>query len=386
MLKSDLLKDLKLVFIPIIAISITGIALGATPSIIGVLFEARSWSPTLIGLNGAIGSYAILLIPFTIVTLVRYASPKWLLVLSSISVALSLLIIFYISQTWVAFAARFVFSFGATALFLISEYWITAAVEPEKRGTILGIYGTSLAIGVSSGPFLALILSPTDAPIYWVLTAIILCATLPYFFTKQTIPCPSQVNLNRKTLYSIITLGKLAICSAIVFAALEYSIHSLLPVYGLENNLSEQASIWLISAFAIGMICLQFPIGLLADKYSKQLIIAALAFITATVVLALPLTINSPIGRSLCLLWIGGATGGLFVTSLALLSQYFNKDDLINANATFVTCYGVGSLLGPALLGIAIDISPLWGMPLGLSFCLTILGIYALKIYLQKNI
>ncbi len=38
------------------------------------------------------------------------------------------------------------------ALFVLSEFWITALAPPERRGLVMGVYATVLALGFATGP------------------------------------------------------------------------------------------------------------------------------------------------------------------------------------------------------------------------------------------
>ena len=58
----------------------------------------------------------------------------------------------------------------------------------------------------------------------------------------------------------------------------------------------------------------------------------------------------------------GGIIGGLYMIGLAELGARYEGAELASANAAFVMFYATGMLIGPPLLGRALDASPHYGL------------------------
>jgi predicted MFS family arabinose efflux permease len=105
---------------------------------------------------------------------------------------------------------------------------------------------------------------------------------------------------------------------------------------------------------ALGNVFFQVPIGLIADRTSKQGTIK-FCFAAATVLaLLLPFAMGSPLIWPLLLL-LGAAGFGIYTVSLALLGDRFTGTDLVGGTAAFASVWGLGSLLGAVVCGWAMD-------------------------------
>ena len=62
-------------------------------------------------------------------------------------------------------------------------------------------------------------------------------------------------------------------------------------------------------------------------------------------------------------LW-GGVSWGIYTLALGLMGEKFPATELAAANAAFVMMYEVGSVGGPIISGAAMDVWPLFGLPI----------------------
>ena len=64
-----------------------------------------------------------------------------------------------------------------------------------------------------------------------------------------------------------------------------------------------------------------------------------------------------------CLLFVwGGVASGIYPVALSMAGDRFQGTDLVAINAAIIMAYGLGALAGPALGGVAIDISDPQGL------------------------
>jgi MFS family permease len=71
---------------------------------------------------------------------------------------------------------------------------------------------------------------------------------------------------------------------------------------------------------------------------------------------------------TLVLLFVwGGFSGGLYTVGLAHLAQRFTSADLAASNSAFVFCYAAGALVGPAMLGLGMEVADPHGFAIVLA-------------------
>ncbi|MFN3503457.1 MAG: MFS transporter, partial [Allorhizobium sp.] len=166
-------------FAAISAISAVGIAIGLGLPLLSIILEKRGISSTLIGLNSAMaGIAAMAAAPVTTKLAHKLGvvpTMLWAVVLSAISA----IGFYYAEQFWMWFPLRIVFHGATTTLFILSEFWINAAAPSRKRGLVMGIYATMLAVGFACGPLLFSVLGSDGLLPFAVGAIAILAAAIP---------------------------------------------------------------------------------------------------------------------------------------------------------------------------------------------------------------
>jgi len=132
---------------------------------------------------------------------------------------------------------------------------------------------------------------------------------------------------------------------------------------------AETGVLWL-SAFVIGNIALQWPIGWLADHVDRRAVLAGCALLSAAATASLPLMdVHGHFILGVLLLW-GGISFAIYSVGLALLGQRFKGGDIARANTALTSIYTLGGMIGPPIAGTALE---LVGRP---GFGLSVAGFY----------
>ena len=131
---------------------------------------------------------------------------------------------------------------------------------------------------------------------------------------------------------------------------------SFLPVYAVGAGVSaETGALWL-SAFVIGNVVLQWPIGWMADHFDRRARAGGLRageHPAGRSLLSL-IPAQSPTIIAVIALW-GGLSFAIYPVGLALLGQRIGGGDIARANTAFSMLYILGGLVGRPLAGAAMD-------------------------------
>ncbi len=107
----------------------------------------------------------------------------------------------------------------------------------------------------------------------------------------------------------------------------------------------------------IGNMAFQIPLGLYSDRLTdRRPLLAAMAVLGVIGSLALPFLIHNWILMAVVLFFWGGCVSGLYTVGLAHLGARLSGADLAAANAAFIFCYAVGTVVGPQSIGAAMDV------------------------------
>jgi MFS family permease len=236
---------------------------------------------------------------------------------------------------------------------VVSEIWMNVVVEERRRGRVMGVYSTMVAVGMALGPLVLQVVGVYGpAPFLTAAGVALLVAVplLPYWRTAPRIHFSDDSGFAK-----VVSLAPLAMIAAFSCGLGEQVAFSFLPIYAVGAGVSaETGTLWL-SVFVIGNIVLQWPISWMADHFDRRAVVAGCALVSAVLVGLLPLVpATSPAIVVNVLLW-GGVSFAIYPVGLALLGQRFRGGDIARANTAFSMIYILGGLVGRPATGAAMD-------------------------------
>jgi MFS family permease len=353
----------------IVLIALVGVGLSLTLPLLSLEMERMGVSSTGIGFNTAIaGVSSILAIPFVPRLAARVGIGR--LLAAAIAVTIGMLLLFKATYDfWLWFPIRFAFSAALGTLFVLSEYWITALAPPARRGLVMGLYATVLALGFAAGPAVLAGVGASGWPPYLAGGAIIGLAALPLLLARGHLP--KLEHAPPKPFAAYVFAVPVVTAAAMAFGAIETGGFAILPIYGLRTGFDAESAALLVSVLALGNVALQLPLGMLADKVDKRMLLIVIATLGAAGAAALPYVAGPNTAFHAVLFIWGGLLGGLYTVGLAHLASRFSGADVAGANAAFVVLYNVGLTTGPPVVGLAMDLAN----PHGFAFALAALAL-----------
>lgn len=338
------------------AISAVGVAIGLGLPLLSIILEKRGISSTMIGVNSAMaGVAAMMAAPVTTKIAHDFGVARTMLFAVFVS-ALSALGFYFAEAFWMWFPLRIVFHGATTTLFILSEYWINMTAPPRKRGMVLGIYATGLAVGFAVGPLLFSVVGSEGILPFLVGAAIILLAAIPIFMARGESPELDERPNHHFVRY--VWLVPMASAAAFVFGSVQAGGLSLFPIYATREGFNESQAALLLTVMGIGNMVFQIPIGLLSDRMKdRRTMLGLMAFAGVCGTLALPFLVESWILVAALLLFWGGLVSGMYTVGLTHLGSRLKGADLVAANAAFIFCYAMGTIAGPQAVGISMDLA-----------------------------
>ena len=236
---------------------------------------------------------------------------------------------------------------------VVSEIWMNVVVEEKRRGRVMAVYGTMVALGMALGPFVLQVTGVYGPAPFLTCAALSLLVAVPLLpYWKNS---PEIVHSSDSGFGIVLLAAPLALFAAFACGLGEQVAFSFLPVYAVDAGVpAETGALWL-SAFVMGNVVLQWPIGWAADHADRRAVLAGCTAASAILVVALPLVPAQSIGViGVVMLW-GGISFAIYPVALALLGQRFKDGDIARANTAFSMIYIVGGLVGRPITGAAMD-------------------------------
>lgn len=275
-------------------------------------------------------------------------------ILSAVVAGSAITVAYTLTQSPVAwFVLTFLHGAVGGVPWVVSEIWMNVVVEEERRGRVMGVYATMVALGIALGPLVLQVVGVYGPAPFLTCAALALSVAVPLLPYWKT--APAIEHAEDSGYLTVVVAAPLAMLAAFACGLGEQVAFSFLPVYAVGAGVSpETGALWL-SAFVIGNVILQWPIGWMADHADRRAVLAGCTLASAILVGLLPtVPAQSLTIVGVIMLW-GGISFAIYPVGLALLGQRFNGGDIARANTAFSMLYIVGGLVGRPLAGAAMD-------------------------------
>jgi MFS family permease len=248
-----------------------GIGISLLPPLLSLNLSARGVSTRLIGLLVATNAVSALVsTPFAARIAARFGTANTIAAATFVAAAM-------IPLVWVThslallFLLVFVYGIATTLCFVLSEYWINAVTPQQRRGFIMGLYATMLTIGFALGPGIIAVLGYASIKPFIVGSLLFVVAGIPTFMARGLSPdFPGET---RHGFLPFIFAAPVATFGVFVFAMGETSGFTFLPLWGQNLAYTPFVVPLLASAMTLGNVLFQIPLGLLADRFDKRLVL-----------------------------------------------------------------------------------------------------------------
>src|SRR5213079_2222811 len=185
------------------------------------------------------------------------------------------------------FVLNFLHGVVGAVPWVVSEIWMNVVVEESRRGRVMGIYGTLVALGMALGPFVLQVVGvygPAPFLTCSGLALLVALPLLPYWKSAPTIEHRADSGFAK-----VVVVAPLAMFAAFACGLGEQVAFSFLPVYAVGAGVSAQTGALWLSAFVMGNVILQWPIGWMADHFDRRAVLAGCTLASAVLVGLLPM-------------------------------------------------------------------------------------------------
>lgn len=272
---------------------------------------------------------------------------------------------------------RVVIGFCFSGVYVTAESWLNNASSNETRGQTLSAYMIVQMAGIVTAQGLLLVADPSGYTLFVIISVLVSVSFAPILLSISPTPAFDTTKpLSLKALYGISPLG----CVGMFLLGGVFSAQfGMAAVYGAEAGLTlTQISIF-VSAFYIGALLMQYPLGWLSDRMDRRMLIL---FVAA--VCGLGAVLGAAMGGTFMVLllaafMVGGMSNPLYSLLLAYTNDFLELEDMAAASGGMIFINGVGAIAGPLITGWAMGVFGPMGYFLyigGLMFVLTAYAAY----------
>lgn len=331
-----------------------GLSYGVGYPLTALKFDEWGAPGWVIGLAGGMPALAILLLLPILPRIIGRigAVPSMLIGCTLTGLGFALMPVFQSVEAWIIL--RFLVGAGMTFPWLVGETWINTVTTDATRGRVMSLYVMGLFTGYAAGP-LVLNAIGTDGLAPYTLGVGAMVATAAPLLAAWSL-APALEPHPQSGLWSILRVAPIAMIGALAGGLTELGYFSLLPVYAIDAGLTASDGLALLSTLMVGGIVLQFLVGWLCDRISRDAVMIGVGLSGTALAVAAALTLDDQMARFVLVFLLGGAVLGFYSVGLIILGTRVQPSELAVANAAFLILYQVGSIVGPGAAGIAMDL------------------------------
>lgn len=341
-------------------LTLRGIAEGYSTGMVGLLmsgyfggFLIGTWlAPSLIRRIGHIRTFSF------------YAA------LAATVVLLHVLIV----NPWVWLALRVMYGIALVTLYMVIESWLNAQVGGEKRGQVFAVYMAVNLGSLAAAQQLLGLDSPMEFTLFALATIFIGGAMMPITLTRQ--PQPSLPDVPPTDLLQLARIAPLPLMAAGISGFALGGFWGLAPVYAGQVGFDAAGIGLMMSVTILGGALLQWPIGLLSDRFERRSVLLWVAALAAALPLGLTVLEAGPALLAVMFVW-GGLAFAIYSIAVAQMVDHLNPDEILSGSSGLLLANGFGAAFGPVIAGGLMHLAGPVALPLFYAVSLGVLAFYA---------
>lgn len=335
-----------------LAVAISYVGVGLVAPLIALVLEAHGENSFVVGLIGTTMFTTFTLSSFPMGAATDRFGPKPILVGGLIVYGAAVALFALNLTTPLFFLARGIEGIGGAAISVAAETMIGKLSAPGERARRMSYYALSVGLGWAAGPLTGTLLFKLHPA-----TPFVACfglSLLAALIAQAMIPQTESTRHQLESLTNVISKPMIVPMSAgMLYGYMMSSLITLVPIY-LTHDIqaaSEQMGI-ILTAVIAGVLVSQVPLGRVADRFGKRRTLFVCAVVLAIAFALMSMAHNwrwfIPTG-----IIVGAMAGGLYPLGLALIGSVVSRERLGAANSLFSLAFGIGSLTGPTVSGLA---------------------------------
>lgn len=252
-------------------------------------------------------------------------------------------------------------------VYVCLESWLNERAESQARGTVLAGYMIALYVGQALGQFLLNLSDAKPSMPFLVASILISLSAIPVALTRISAPRP--VDVETLSVKALLETSPLAIVGAAVTGLMLGAFYSLGAVYARRMGMELSSVAIFMSTVIFGGVALQWPLGLLSDRFDRRRVIVS-AF-AGTMVTGLGSAMIADPGPALPTLGalFGGLSFALYPLCVAHANDRLEPEQRVAASGGLVLTYSAGAAAGPLAAASLMTVAGPQGLFLFIALC-----------------
>lgn len=342
-------------------------------TLVSVRMSIEGFPAQVAGLMMSLGSAGFVAGSFGFVRFIRNVGHIRVFAASAAVVATTTLLHSLFVDPWIWGMLRTVSGFFIAGVLMVIESWIGGVSANATRGRILAVYVVLSTLAMAGGQWLLGLAEPAGYKLFSVAAMLFMLAVVPlslYRFRTDQTDTDAFSPLSLPQLYRLVPVG---VVGAVVAGMAVHAFFALAPFFTAELGYSPKETARYMMLTTLVAMFMQWLIGRASDRFDRRRMIGFIAIAMAVTGIAVSLAADGGNGFILLVTLTCSLTAfvhTLYSLCIAHANDHVRMDEIIPAASALLMAYGIGSILGPYLASLCMD---LFG-PAGLFIFMALIG------------
>ena len=275
------------------------------------------------------------------------------------------------------FLLRVITGACVVGIYMVVESWLNEQSAGPARGRIFSLYMISTLLALGAGQFLLLTAEVSGITLFALSAIFISLGMVPITVVRVRDPV---IELIKPIGFAeIIRISPLGMIGSLLAGVVNGAFWGMAPLFGQQLALDETGIAFLMATTIFGGVLLQWPIGVLSDRFDRRHVLLGVSLVTALLSTAMLYVVYLGLnGLFLACFFYGGLMFSLYSICVAHTNDHADKGQVLGVTQGLLLVYGVGALAGPIAAGMALQESGPLGLPLLSAIVTTCLSVFAL--------
>lgn len=335
----------------LICVAMLCLGQGLSGSLVSLAADQNSFGTDVTGFVMAGYSAGLLLSAFLTPRLVRSVGHvrTFAGLASSVSTAILLFPLWIDPLFW--FVLRVITGLCVSGMFIVCESWLNSASSNQNRGQVMSLYMIVTYGALGLGQLLLNVSDESGFVRFIIVSCLLSMSLVPLILLPAE--APSVEGARPIAIRDIWEASPLAVVGVFACGLAQGAFFALGVVFGLAKGLPLVSVSIMMALPPLGVIFSQYPIGWISDRFDRRTIIMLLSLASA-IIAAVTLAGGYYLSRFLLISLVtafGVIALPIYSLVVAHANDHLRKDQVLGAAAKLILLYGVGSLIGPLVVG-----------------------------------
>ncbi|WP_293444710.1 MFS transporter [Planktotalea sp.] len=251
------------------------------------------------------------------------------------------------AEAWMI--GRIIIGFCFSGVYVTAESWLNNSATNENRGQTLSVYMIVQMIGIVAAQGILVLGDPSGYILFIVPSVLVSIAFAPILLSIT--PTPAFDTTKPMSLKQLFDASPLGVIGMFFLGGVFSAQFGMAAVYGGKAGLSVAQISMFVSAFYIGAMIMQYPLGFISDRIDRRFLILATAALGGIASLFVVLWAKDFYVLLAAAFMIGGTSNPLYSLFLAYTNDFLEHEDMAAASGGMVFINGLGAISGPIVTG-----------------------------------